>query len=342
MIGRCFTKLTRFNSPDTFLILTAHPILLRKVAMPKFNVARSTVVNAPLETVKASLCDYKQWPRWSPWLICEPDAGVEYSDLQGGVGASYQWSGDLIGAGGMELASVTDEQLDMQLNFLKPFKSQARVVFELKAQGDSTEVTWSMYSSLPFFLFFMIKQMKVWIGMDYERGLRMFKEYIETGTVVSSLTIDGVEDRPSTPYLGFANSCSFDDINTVMTKDFERLMEYVGDNNPTLNSPPFVIYNTFDLVKQHTQYIVCISTEGVDISVPEGMVAGELAHGKALKVTHSGKYEHLGNAWAAAMSYTRAKKLKPKKSPVGVEVYLNSPQNTAESELLTQVFVPLR
>lgn len=42
-----------------------------------------------------------------------------------------------------------------------------------------------MDGKLPYFMFFMVKMMKNWIGMDYERGLAMLKEFIETGEVIS-------------------------------------------------------------------------------------------------------------------------------------------------------------
>ena len=47
-----------------------------------------------------------------------------------------------------------------------------------------------MKSQLPFFLFWMVKKMKVYIGMDYERGLKMLKDYLETGLVPSAIKID--------------------------------------------------------------------------------------------------------------------------------------------------------
>lgn len=35
--------------------------------------------------------------------------------------------------------------------------------------------------------------MKTFIGMDYERGLKMLKEWIETGTVLSKTNARGIE-----------------------------------------------------------------------------------------------------------------------------------------------------
>lgn len=62
----------------------------------------------------------------------EPDATLEYQGTQGEVGAGYSWTGDLIGEGNMKLAAIQDDMLDMKLQFIRPFKSNARVTFELE------------------------------------------------------------------------------------------------------------------------------------------------------------------------------------------------------------------
>lgn len=50
--------------------------------MPAFQVKRSIIINAPVNDVKASLIDFRQWPIWSPWLIMEPETKLNYSDVQ--------------------------------------------------------------------------------------------------------------------------------------------------------------------------------------------------------------------------------------------------------------------
>jgi len=60
-----------------------------------------------------------------------------------------------------------------------------------------TRVTWSMQSSLPFFLFFMRKSFENFVGMDYDRGLRMLKEQLESGKISSRIDLaDDVRALP--------------------------------------------------------------------------------------------------------------------------------------------------
>jgi effector-binding domain-containing protein len=310
--------------------------------MAALDVKRSTTISAPLATLHASLIDYRQWAAWSPWLIIEPDAALEYSNPQGEIGCNYHWEGKLIGSGHMMLKKIADTQLEMQITFLTPFKSSATLVFELEPVSDNeTNISWSLHGSVPFFMIPMLKKMKAYIGMDYERGLRMLKEQSETGTVSSLVTINGITDLPTLQYIGLANRCDLKDIGTVMSADFKTLHTYLQENNITTHGTHFSLYNDFDLVTQHAQFISAIAIEEkIEIQAP--FVKGELTGEKTIKVTHTGSYPHLGNGWAAAMGYSREKKIKTKTSPVGIELYLNDPITTPATELITEIFLPLQ
>ncbi len=149
--------------------------------MPKYEVVEKIVVDADLARVKSVVRDFKQWEPWSPWLSAEPDCPLTYQP----DGSAYSWDGAIIGSGQMEVVSENEQAIDYKLSFFKPWKSVSDVSFRFAPVGQGTEVTWTMAGSLPFFLFFMKKMMKAWIGADYRRGLSKLKDYIETGAVPS-------------------------------------------------------------------------------------------------------------------------------------------------------------
>jgi len=309
--------------------------------MPAFHVARSIVIDVPIQIVRESLIDYRQWPIWSPWLITEPETKVNFSAEQSKAGASYDWSGDLTGKGEMTLKTIADKKLEMDLQFLIPFKSFAEVSFDLQEKDGSTHVTWGLNSKLPFFMFWMINKMKVFIGMDYERGLKMLKEYLETGVVASKININGITTFEPQQYIGIARECSIEEMSSVMSDNFKKLYDFIQDNNLDLKAAPFTIYNTFDIFKQRSNFISAIPVES-HINTSSPFISGEIKGGKGLKVTHIGSYQNLGNAWATAISYARNKKIKTQKSPMGIEYYLNDPMETLPEELITEVIVPLK
>ena len=54
-----------------------------------FNARRSLEIDASPEAVFAAIVDLKSWPAWSPWLIHEPEAQIEYSDDYSSEGGWY-------------------------------------------------------------------------------------------------------------------------------------------------------------------------------------------------------------------------------------------------------------
>jgi len=309
--------------------------------MPAYHVERSIVIDKALETVQNSLRDFKQWPKWSPWLIMEPDAALTYSDRQGQVGANYGWSGVLIGAGSMELIEVHSNTLKMELRFVKPFKSEARVAFMLEAVEEGTKVTWSMDGHLPFFMFWMTGKMKAFIGMDYERGLYMLKEYLETGKVSSFVHIEGVMPLEEQKYIGIPRTCTIKELGDVMKNDFETLYHFMQQNNLSTERIPFTIYNKFDIFKGEASYVACIPLDE-QVNIDDAWVSGFLKKQDTLKTIHKGNYLHLGNAWMTAMNFAKMKKIKTLRSPVGYEFYPNDPKETAPEDLVTEIYMPLK
>lgn len=310
--------------------------------MPAYHVERSITIEQPLQTVHDALRDFKQWRTWSPWLIMEPDATVAYSDRQGQVGATYGWSGILIGSGSMELTEVHEQSLKMELLFVEPFRTMARAGFNLEADNNATKVTWYMDGSLPFFMFWMTQKIQAYIGSDFERGLLMLKEYLETGSVASYVLIEGEYTLPQQDYIGIPRSCKINVLGTLMQKDFEALETFAKVHHLELAGVPFSIYDYFDVVKKETSYTACLPVIKSDIKLESGWVHGEVKKLPALKTRHKGRYLHLGNAWMTAMQFVRLKKIKTAKRPLGYEYYKNDPSSTRQEALITEIYLPLK
>jgi DNA gyrase inhibitor GyrI len=309
--------------------------------MPSFQVTHSVNINKNKTDVKTILSDFREMAKWSPWLVLEPNATLNYSENQSQVGATQSWVGELIGKGSMELTSIEDSTLHYDLRFEKPFKSTAKVRFELSEEEEQTSVTWVMDGKLPWYLFFLTKVMKVFIGMDYERGLTMLKEYAETGEVTSKLEMIGEGELQEIYYMGLEGESAISEIGEVMQKDFDTLGAYVEEHNLSKDAKVFAIYNTFDFMKGRTSFVSCVSIEK-DYEVPAPCVKGKVEHSNVFNIRHTGKYQHLGNAWSLLMNHTRFNKMSIQTKPFGYEFYLNSPHETPEEELITDVMVRLK
>ena len=313
--------------------------------MPKFHIERSIDINAPAHQARAVIQDYQQWEIWSPWLCMEPTASLEIEGTAATPGHAYSWTGDMVGAGRMELSAIDGESDLMDLTFIKPFKSTAKVKFVTTAiDAGKTRVTWHMDSGLPIFLFFMIGTMKAMIGMDYERGLKLLKEYVETGTVTSHTEIVGEVNAPTTHYAGVSAESQLQSLSQSMQQTFPKVMALVEDKSTltegkatkaTRGAMCGAIYHRMDIKSQRCEYTAFAS-------VDEDDATGSIPDCRALKVIHTGSYHHLGNAWSTVNSYQRHRKLKLNKQVAPFEFYMNDPEKVASKDLVTEIYLPIK
>lgn len=257
-------------------------------------------------------------------------------------GDSYRWEGEIVGAGQMEVISETPQQkIDYRLTFLKPWKSVAAVSFDFQDKGGATEATWTMNSSLPFFMFWMKNMMTAMIGVDYQRGLSMLKDYIETGSVPSKLEFPGKGRFQGASYLGIRTTRAIADIGERMDQDFKSLFAALESSGTSPSGKPITIYHKYDFVKGITEYTSGIPVETQSVEPSGGMFLSEIESCNTYQVKHTGPYRHLGNAWSAGMAHERSKVFKLNKKIPPFEVYENDYREVAENELETTIHFPV-
>lgn len=306
--------------------------------MPAFTAESSIEVNANIETVRSALTDFKTWPVWSPWIYVEPSTQLDYFGMAGQLGTGNSWYGEKVGQGKISLTKSEPYRLECDLQFLKPFKSQADVYFDLSAIDDnSTSVTWGMNSALPIFMFWMTGKMSAMITADYRRGLLLFKDYIELESIPSKATFDGIVQVAQAHYIGLHGEAAMDQLSDVMPGQFAMLDEATQNMQAT---QAFTICNRLDIEASRMDYTAAIAVDQQG-SVESPLVRGTRAACSALKVTHVGPYRHLGNAWSQAVTEQRHGKHKMVKRAPPFEVYVSDPTNTPENDLITEIYIPI-
>ncbi|WP_370977977.1 SRPBCC family protein [Agaribacterium sp. ZY112] len=308
--------------------------------MPSIYVERSLELAVSADKAFSVLSDFHQWRSWSPWLITEPEAQMHIA----ADALSYSWQGKRVGQGSMHIEqSNAPNSLRCQLNFIKPWKSIADVAFDVQPLNDKTcKVTWSMQSQLPFFMFWMKKPMQTYIGMDYERGLLMLKDYLELGRVESTLEFDGEAEFPSCAYIGIKTQCSCVDVGPSMQRDFNNLEILLKGNEAVGIGKGLSIYHLYDAVQDKVSYTAAFQVEHLPESVGGQFITGHIPKLRVYKIAHIGPYRHLGNAWSAMVALARAKLIRCGKQQHPFEIYENKPADVDESELRTSLCFPLK
>ncbi len=149
----------------------------------EFRVTRSAVIAAPAERTFEMVNDFKNWDAWSPWAKLDPNMKKTLDGAQSGAGAIYTWAGnDDVGEGRMTiLESKPDSQIQIQLEFLKPWTATNNTTFEFTPEGGGTKVVWTMDGVNDFMgkAFSVFMNMDKMVGGDFEKGLAQMKAAAE-------------------------------------------------------------------------------------------------------------------------------------------------------------------
>lgn len=148
-----------------------------------YTVERSATIAAPPSRVYEQIADFHNWTNWSPWEELDPELRRTYSGAAAGTGAVYEWSGNRkAGEGRMEITRAEDPSgVEIDLDFVKPFKSHNQTAFTIAPAGDGSQVTWRMVGkqTLGLRIFGIFRSMDSLVGKDFEKGLGRLKAHTE-------------------------------------------------------------------------------------------------------------------------------------------------------------------
>lgn len=310
--------------------------------MPGYQIARTVEIAASPQRVFDFVADYATWTTWSPWLIADPAAKVTVSSPANQTGSTYAWDGSVTGQGELHHRRLVPGKLvEDELRFIKPFKSICSTSFELQPTSQGTRVTWNMQGKMPWFMFWMIPMLKTFVGMDYQRGLAMIKDQIETGSIPSR--VDVLKAQPIGPLrvAGIADSAPVDQVGQRMDQTFEQARRQFAAAGLRPGTP-ISVYTKFQVGKGIFEYL-----SGFELSAEQSLPPGtglklwEMPAVQAFQVRHTGSYHHLGNGWSVANQLVRHAKLKQRRCGT-FEIYRNSPGEVPDSELVTDIYLPLK
>ena len=148
-----------------------------------FTIHRAITIAAPPQIPFTLVNDFHAWAGWSPWEKLDPAMKKTFNGPPAGPGAQYAWVGnDKVGEGRMTIASSkASDEIEIKLEFLKPWEATSQTLFSFKPAGAGTEVLWTMNGHNNFMAKAMclFMDMDKMIGPDFERGLGQMKTSAE-------------------------------------------------------------------------------------------------------------------------------------------------------------------
>ncbi len=311
-----------------------------------YTIEREIEINAPQAFVMEHVANYTAWDNWSPWKAKDPNAKYTYEGSDGAVGSKMSWVTSLppedknqIGEGGLTMVSVSENNVEFTLAFVKPWEMSSVNGFDLSEADGVTKVRWYDKGELSFFARPVGKMMDEMVGPDFEEGLAKLKAHVEeqaatkgNGYTVEQITVEAA------PYYSITDSVAREEIESATQKMMGGLMEFVSSNSIEIAGAPFTIYHTWDGVSTKMQCGITVadnSTAGSD-----GIEKGMTYAGNALKTVMLGSYENGEEPHNAIAEYAKANEIEITGAPW--EVYLVGPGTEEDpSKWVTEIYYPI-
>jgi hypothetical protein len=145
-------------------------------------VKREIIINSPIQKVFDYVKLLKNQDSFNKHAMAGADRNREFKGTDGTVGYIYAWSGDKsVGVGEKEIMNIVEgKSIEMEIRFVKPMKTSARIVMETSALSDNqTLVSWSNAGRLPYPLNTLIPVMQKSVEKDMDASLLNLKGILE-------------------------------------------------------------------------------------------------------------------------------------------------------------------
>jgi uncharacterized protein YndB with AHSA1/START domain len=163
-------------------------LLIVALFLPKeMHVRREVTIARPRAEVFNYIRYIKNQDNYSKWNMEDPNMKKSYRGTDGTPGFVYSWESDKMGVGEQEIEKITDgERMNMQLRFVKPFKSVAAAYMTTTDAGaGQTRVEWAFEGHHNWPMNLMGALMSGRVGDDLQTGLNNLKKNLESTQPIS-------------------------------------------------------------------------------------------------------------------------------------------------------------
>ena len=148
-----------------------------------YSISVSTTINKPQKEVFDYVKMIKNQEKYSVWVMKDPKVQIEYTGIDGTVGAKSSWVSldDNVGVGSQQITKMTANRIDVDIHFEKPMKgddSGATIVEALSE--DQTKITSEFYGHANYPMNLMSFMFKDFIKKDLTQNIANVKKILES------------------------------------------------------------------------------------------------------------------------------------------------------------------
>lgn len=166
------------------LAIIAIPFVLAIFKPEEYTIEREIMIGRP----KADVFNYvkllKNQDHYSKWVMTDPAMRKDFTGTDGTVGFIYAWDSEnkQAGKGEQEITRLTDDRMDTEVRFEKPFTGVAHPSVVTEALSPTqTKVTWIFKGTCNYMMRVMhiLLNLKKVLGKDMQTSLVTLKNILE-------------------------------------------------------------------------------------------------------------------------------------------------------------------
>lgn len=314
-----------------------------------YEVAESTVIEAPIEVVFNKVNEYKTWENWGPWKKEDPTMVFNYPEKTSGEGASYSWNGEEVD-GSMRTVSIEPyEHIEQEIIFQTPGgERKASVSWDFEEISDGTKVTWSMEGehTLMDKVYFKLG------GYDFDEemhnmymtGLNGLDRFIQEDIKAYEINVKGLTQHSGGFYMYSSASVTSGALSAKIEELLGQVSNFMQNNNITISGMPMTIYTSWE-PGSNSGIISCGLPTPSRIVVPgeSSVLCGYMPSQTVINTTLNGDYSNLQEAWDQTMAYIEENGYERLDSSPPFELYTNDPGEVPNpADWTTEIYVPIK
>ena len=330
------------------LVVIAAALVVIGFLLPKIrHVERSVMIEAPPCVVFALVNGFGRSNDWSPFVAVIPDATYDFSGPEFGTGATMSWT--VPGPDGETgsqtiVASTPCERVDVELEFGPEGRAQSAFLLQPEAGGTLLRWTFDIDYGLDLLGLYRGWLLDRRLGPLYAQGLANLERIAEALPKVDWSDIEiGITEVPSQTIAYISGSAAGDAaaIASALAEAYGRVVGFVTSNGLQLAGQPIAITNYRDERGWSFDAGLPVSGSPARGVGPDSPVRlGESYGGRVVRAVHVGPYSGLATTYDKVEAFMAVHELEANGRPW--DVFISDPGNTAEEELKTEVYYPVK
>jgi AraC family transcriptional regulator len=270
-------------------------------------VSAETTIALEPDEIFPTVASFNSRHEWDPWYSQDSTADVRYGPKYGYVGSTYDWDGQKIGEGRMEVISVKENEYIESSLWFGDVDTPSLVEWHFEAVDGGTKVVWSFSqeTTYPIGRLGMIFG-KIFLKQSFELGLTNLKELMETNPpapwVLSTLSPIAVETMPAMITLVADGAGTMETIGEQLGELYGVLFAEAGKQQLEITGAAFVHYLDYDESTGFSNYRagVKVSEMGKDAGQVKAVAYPEA---EVVQAMHTGPYEEFMSSYEQLGAY---------------------------------------